>query len=74
MTDTAGFVQSPCIRNCCLGEDLVCVGCFRSLDEIKEWGRVDSHRRHVILQNVRQRRQAYECSRPRYGGMVWKRT
>jgi nitrile hydratase accessory protein len=51
--------QSPCIRNCCLDDDLTCLGCFRSLEEIKEWGVVDDHRRRIILQNARQRREAY---------------
>jgi len=72
MTDTAGFVQSPCIRNCCLGDDLVCVGCFRSLQEIKDWGGADDHGRQVILQNARQRREAYP-SWPRLDVLVSKR-
>jgi predicted Fe-S protein YdhL (DUF1289 family) len=35
------------------------MGCFRSLDEIKEWSVVDDHRRRIILQNARRRREAY---------------
>ncbi len=27
--------QSPCVRNCCLDDDLICLGCFRSLEESK---------------------------------------
>jgi uncharacterized protein len=42
-----------------LGDDLTCLGCFRSLEEIKEWGLADDHRRRVILQNARQRKEAY---------------
>ncbi|HME39171.1 MAG TPA: DUF1289 domain-containing protein [Steroidobacteraceae bacterium] len=60
MSDVDGSAQSPCIRNCCLDDDLTCLGCFRSLDEIKEWGVVDGHRRRVILQNAERRRQAYQ--------------
>jgi hypothetical protein len=48
--------QSPCVGNCCLDDDLNCLGCFRSLEEIKEWGLVDDHRRRAILQNAEQRR------------------
>ena len=51
-------VQSPCIGNCCLDDDLTCLGCFRSLEEIKEWAIVDNRRRHAILQNAKQRREA----------------
>jgi predicted Fe-S protein YdhL (DUF1289 family) len=58
MSDIDGSAQSPCVRNCCLDDDLVCVGCFRSLEEIKEWGVADDHRRRIILQNADRRRQA----------------
>lgn len=59
MSDTDTSAQSPCIRNCCLDDDLTCVGCFRSLEEIKEWSVVDDHRRRIILQNAGKRREAY---------------
>ena len=59
MSDIHSSAQSPCIRNCCLDDDLTCLGCFRSLEEIKEWGVVDNHRRRIILQNAKQRREAY---------------
>jgi predicted Fe-S protein YdhL (DUF1289 family) len=59
MSDIESSAQSPCIRNCCLDDDLTCVGCFRSLEEIKEWGVVDNHRRSIILQNAQQRKEAY---------------
>jgi predicted Fe-S protein YdhL (DUF1289 family) len=60
MHDFANCARSPCIRNCCLDDDLTCLGCFRSLDEIKEWGIVDDHRRRIILQNAKQRSEAYQ--------------
>ena len=58
MPETEAPVQSPCVGNCCLDEQLVCMGCFRTLEEIKEWGIVDNRRRLVILQNSTRRRQA----------------
>ena len=58
MTDIYTPAQSPCIGNCCLDDDLTCLGCYRSLEEIKEWGVVDDDRRRVILQNAEQRRAA----------------
>ena len=62
MSDIDSPLNSPCVGNCCLDDDLICLGCFRSLDEIKEWGMVDDHRRRVILQNARQRRGAYQMT------------
>jgi uncharacterized protein len=43
-----------------LDDGNTCLGCFRSLDEIKEWSVVDNHRRLIILQNAEQRREAYQ--------------
>jgi predicted Fe-S protein YdhL (DUF1289 family) len=60
MSDIDTAAQSPCIRNCCLDDDLTCLGCFRSLEEIKEWGIVDDHRRRIILQHAKQRRETYQ--------------
>jgi uncharacterized protein len=62
MSDTDSAVQSPCIGNCCLDDNLTCLGCFRSLEEIKEWGVVDNRRRDVILQNAKQRKAAYQIT------------
>jgi predicted Fe-S protein YdhL (DUF1289 family) len=56
MSDIDNSAQSPCKRNCCLNDDSVCLGCFRTLNEIKEWGVADSHRRRIILQDAQQRR------------------
>ncbi len=35
--NTTSAVASPCVRNCCLDDNDVCLGCFRTLDEIKDW-------------------------------------
>lgn len=47
--------ESPCIRNCCLDDNDVCMGCFRTLDEIKVWSSLsDQQKREVLLQsNIR---------------------
>jgi uncharacterized protein len=52
-------VQSPCVRDCCLDDDLTCLGCFRSIEEIKEWGMANDHRRRIILATAKKRREAY---------------
>lgn len=54
--DTDEVAQSPCVRNCCLSDDDICLGCFRSIDEIMQWSGADNCERHVILNNVRQRK------------------
>lgn len=49
-------IDSPCVRNCCLNNDDVCLGCFRSLFEIRHWIQVDDATRKQFLQNAALRR------------------
>ena len=44
-------IPSPCVRNCCLNNNDVCVGCLRTLEEILMWGSVDDVKRQQILDN-----------------------
>ncbi len=44
-------LMSPCIRNCCLNNDDICLGCFRSLDEIVLWGGTETSKdkkQHIL--------------------------
>ena len=49
--------KSPCIRNCCLDNNDICLGCFRSLIEITEWALVDEEKKQVFLQNALKRKE-----------------
>lgn len=55
MTDDIDRIQSPCIRNCCLDLDDICLGCFRSLSEIIAWGQASNEIRMTILSNSKKR-------------------
>jgi uncharacterized protein len=59
MTTSNEPIPSPCIRNCCLNEDDVCLGCFRTLAEIVGWADADNPSRQKILENTAYRRTAY---------------
>ena len=58
-------INSPCVRNCCLNELDICLGCFRSLEEIKVWGRSDTsnQQKTQILANsaTRQQQRKNKC-------------
>lgn len=42
-------VKSPCVSVCALDEQDVCLGCYRTVDEIREWSSVnDAQRREII--------------------------
>jgi predicted Fe-S protein YdhL (DUF1289 family) len=50
-------VASPCVRNCCLDERDICLGCHRSITEITGWSAADSHQRNEILLRCAMRRE-----------------
>lgn len=52
-------VESPCVRNCCLNDDDICLGCFRSLTEITRWSTANNQSKHDILQAAAQRHKEY---------------
>ncbi len=47
---------SPCVRNCCLDADDVCLGCGRHLQEIIAWQQADRAERAAILERATARR------------------
>ena len=66
MTSTKqGSVFSPCVRNCCLDVNDICLGCFRSLTEITSWLKVDEITRQQYLQNAK-KREAQRYAKQRY--------
>ena len=48
-------LASPCIRNCCLDDDNVCLGCGRSLEEIVAWSAASDDDKAAILERSRDR-------------------
>lgn len=53
----APFINSPCVRNCCLNEEDICLGCGRSLQEITGWGASSDIEKQKILLFAAERRQ-----------------
>jgi uncharacterized protein len=49
---------SPCVSVCLLDEMNICVGCFRSADEITDWFMASAEQKREILRRTRQRREA----------------
>lgn len=57
MADEDEIIPHPCVRNCCLDEDEVCMGCFRSLEEILAWHSATTEQKREILQRCVRRKQ-----------------
>lgn len=53
-----GMVKSPCVAVCALDENDVCIGCYRTSDEIMHWGTMDNEEKSKVLENVSEREKA----------------
>ena len=54
-------VESPCIRVCTLDETgRLCLGCFRTLDEIGAWAQLADPERARVVERLPARRREYE--------------
>lgn len=43
-------IQSPCVKLCVVHpEERICVGCFRTIDEISAWSRLSHEARSTIM-------------------------
>lgn len=60
-------VASPCVGVCVIGDDDLCVGCARTLDEIAGWGTASFAARRAVLAALPGRRTGSEspASSPR---------
>jgi predicted Fe-S protein YdhL (DUF1289 family) len=47
---------SPCVRNCCLDKNDICIGCYRSLSEIIGWREKSDDQIKKILARCEQRK------------------
>ncbi len=49
-------VQSPCIKLCVIHpEERLCVGCYRSIDEISRWSRMSAAERKTVMDDLASR-------------------
>ncbi len=46
---TSTRIESPCISICALDDNDICMGCFRSVEEITRWSQADDSERKAIL-------------------------
>lgn len=50
-------VESPCIQICVVHPtERICTGCYRTIDEIARWSRMDSSERADIMQDLPDRK------------------
>jgi uncharacterized protein len=57
-------IASPCIRICCLDDANVCIGCGRTLDEIRLWSEMSEQEKSETLRCAVVRREARKQRSP----------
>lgn len=46
-------IESPCVKLCVIHpQERICTGCFRSIDEITRWSKMDSSERAEIMSEL----------------------
>lgn len=50
--------KSPCISVCALDENDICMGCYRSANEITDWFMSSDEQKREILRRARERMEA----------------
>ena len=58
MSAAEGEPKSPCISVCVLDDDDVCMGCFRTANEITDWFMASDDEKREVLRRARERREA----------------
>lgn len=48
-------VRSPCVNICALDDDDVCLGCYRTSEEITRWGIMTNDERGAVMKKVGER-------------------
>lgn len=59
------IIRSPCIKNCCLDDQDICLGCFRTLDEICSWNSFTEQEKKAVLEHCQMRKQNQLASQQR---------
>ena len=53
----SGPITTPCVKVCVVdGESELCLGCFRTLEEIAGWSRLTVEQRETIMSDLADRR------------------
>jgi len=52
-------IEKPCIRQCCLDDNDVCVGCFRTFDDMRLWHKASIEEKEKMLKDAQKRKQEH---------------
>jgi len=52
-------IRKPCIRQCCLDEDDICMGCYRTFEDMRVWHAASEKEKLQILHLAKERKLVY---------------
>lgn len=52
-------IGSPCVAACALTEDDICIGCYRTTEEIQQWRYLPNAEKVAVLKLCRERSLKY---------------
>jgi len=52
-------IEKPCIRQCCLDKEDICMGCFRRLSDMKIWHKASIKEKEQMLQIASKRKEVH---------------
>lgn len=52
-------INKPCIRKCCLNEEDICLGCFRSFNDMLLWIKASMEAKLEMLEIAERRKMEY---------------
>ena len=52
-------INKPCIRQCCLNEEDVCLGCFRTFDDMLIWNKSNEEEKTKMLKMAEERKKEH---------------
>jgi len=56
-------IDNPCIRRCTLNEEDICLGCFRSFDDMRQWHKASREEKTQILLTADKRKEEHKASK-----------
>lgn len=57
-------IKNPCIHVCTKDEKGICLGCYRSMEEIRDWYKYSDKQKLKVLDNALSRRTEYDKELP----------
>ncbi len=56
------IIKNPCIQVCTLDDEKICIGCYRSAEEIRGWHTMTDEQKLQVLVNIEERRRAKDIN------------